>query len=72
MELVKRVVVIEDENLGNAPRGLGGCKYGILARGVLVHTAFAGQEPVHTDLGIVQGHGLQEIESGFVPAGENM
>ena len=72
MELVKRVVVIEDENLGYAPRSLYGRKYGILAGYILVHPSFAGQEPIHADPGIVHGHGFQEIESGLVPTGKDM
>ena len=72
MELVKRVVVIEDENLGYAARRLYGRKYGILGRILLVHASFAGEEPVHADLGIVRSHGFQEIESRLVPAGQDV
>ena len=72
MELLKGVVVIEDENLGNAARRLRGRKYGILAGRILVHLSFAGQEPVHADPGIMQGHGFQEIESRLVPAGQDV
>ena len=72
MELLKGVVVIEDENLGNAARSRRGRKYRILAGRVLVHPSFAREEPVHANLRIVDGHGFQEIESGFVPAGQDV
>ena len=72
MELVKSVVIIKDENLGNAARRGFGRKYGILAGSILVHPAFAGQEPVHADLREVYGHGFQEIESRLVPTGQDM
>ena len=75
MELLEGVVVIEDENLGNTTRSLHRCEYGILAGGgrcVLVHPSFAGQEPVHADLRIMERHGFEEIEAGLVPAGQDV
>ena len=75
MELLERAVVVEDENLGNAPRSLHRRKYGILAGGgrcVFVHPSFARQKPVHADLRIVERHGFEEIKAGFVTAGQDM
>ena len=75
MELLERAVVVEDENLGNAPRSLHRRKYGILAGGgrcVLVHPSFTRQKPVHADLRIVERHGFEEIKAGFVTAGQDM
>ena len=75
LKLLKCIVIVEDENLGNAARRLKGRKNGILRRwsgGVLVHPSFSGQQPVHIDLREMEGHRFQEIEAWFVPSGKDV
>ena len=72
MELFKSIVVVKDENLGNAARRRRRGKYGILGGHILIHPAAARQEPVHADPGVVDGHGLQEIESRLVPSRQDV